>query len=412
MPDGYGRNADVSKGGGGIRPAVKVLRDPVHGSLAIPDWCMPLVDAPVLQRLRRIQQLGTAHLVYPGANHRRFEHSLGAQHLGGRIAMRLGLDAGEGNTVRAAALLHDVGHGPFSHAFDELLREEGRRHEDVSVDLVRWGPLADLLRQAGVDPVAVADAIAGRGPLAAVVSGPLDADRMDYLLRDAHYTGVPSSVDADRLIEVMARDAEGIILEESGVVAAEGLLSMRFLMYPAVYLHHTVRASEAMLQAAVRRFVADGNTRLSEIERETDDGLLHRMRQAGGTAAEIVRRLDDRRLHKRAWEADARTVGADAVLRLADDPALRLRLQQEVADAAGVQAHEAILDVPHPPRFRETGIRVQHRTGGARSLAEASRLVAVLQEARLDHWRAWVFAPKPLREKVATAAQRVLGSLA
>lgn len=365
-----------------------------------------------MQRLRRIQQLGTAHLVYPGAHHRRFEHSVGAQHLAGRIASRLGLAPAEADTVRAAALLHDVGHGPFSHAFDELLREAGRRHEDVSVDLVRWGPLADLLRQGGLDPVAVSDAIIGRGPTATLVSGPIDADRMDYLLRDAHYTGVPSSVDADRLIEVLARDdMHGIVLDESGIIAAEGLLAMRFLMYPAVYLHHTVRASEAMLQAAIRAHIASGAARLADLERETDDGLLHRLRGAGAAEAELVARLDERRLYKRAWEAGPQTANRDAILRLADDAKARAKVQAEVAADAGVEPHQALLDVPHPPRFREVAVQVRRRDGSLEPLAQASRLVAVLQEARLDHWRAWVFAPKTLRERVTRPAARVLSAL-
>lgn len=389
-----------------------VLRDPIHGSIPVASWGVPLLDSPVMQRLRRIQQLGTAHLVYPGAHHRRFEHSLGAHHLAGRIAARLGLSSEEADTVRAACLLHDVGHGPFSHAFDELLREEGRRHEEISVDLVRWGPLADLLRQGGLDPVAVADAILARGKLASVVSGALDADRMDYLLRDAHYTGVPSSVDADRLIEVLQRDDEhGIILDESGIIAAEGLLAMRFLMYPAVYLHHTVRASEAMLQAAIRMHVTSGAARLADLERDTDDGLLHRLRAAGGAAAELVQRLDDRRLHKRAWEADGRLPNLPAVLRLADDVKARHKLEAEIVQDAGVASGNALLDVPHPPRFRELGLQVRRRDGTLQTLPQCSRLVAVMQEARLDHWRAWVFAPKADRVAVAAAARRVLEAL-
>lgn len=389
-----------------------VLRDPIHGSIPLPSWAVPVLDHGVMQRLRRIQQLGTAHLVYPGAHHRRFEHSVGAQHLAGRLAIRLGLDGAQADTVRAAALLHDVGHGPFSHAFDELLREHGRRHEEISVDLVRWGPLADLLRQGGLDPVAVSDAILGRGPVASLVSGAIDADRMDYLLRDAHYTGVPSSVDADRLIEVLERDeTHGIVLDESGVIAAEGLLAMRFLMYPAVYLHHTVRASEAMLQAAVRSHLASGAAKMGELERETDDGLLHRLRAGGADEAGLVQRLDERRLYKRAWEAGPRSANLQAILRIADDPKARARIEGEVAADAGVAPHQAILDVPHPPRFREVGVMVRRRDGNLQPLPEASRLVAVLQEARLDHWRAWVFAPKNLREQVGRAATRVMDAL-
>jgi hypothetical protein len=388
------------------------VRDPIHGSIRLDDWAVPLVDAPVVQRLRRIHQLGTAHLVYPGAHHRRFEHSLGAHHLAGRFAAALGLDDGEARTVRAAALLHDVGHGPFSHAFEELLKEEGRRHEEMSVDLVRWGPLADLLRQGGLDPVKVAQAIAGKGPLAPIVSGSLDADRTDYLLRDAHYTGVRTSVDADRLTEVLRRDERhGFVLEESGLIAAEALLTTRFLMYPAVYLHHTVRCSESMLQAAIRAYLADAGVFLRELERESDDGLLQRLRASGGAAADLVARLDDRRLYKRAYEGRPDQPNANTLLRLGNDPGGRRRLEGEIAEAAGVAASHILLDVPHPPKFRELGLQVRHRDGTLRSLPDSSRLVQVLQEARMDHWRAWVFCPKQDRDRVGVAAQRVLGAL-
>lgn len=386
------------------------LRDPVHGSIPLEPWAVPLIDSPVMQRLRRVQQLGTAHLVYPGAHHKRFEHSLGASHLAGRFGRALGLDADDVRTVQAAALLHDVGHGPFSHAFEELVKEQGRRHEMMSQDLIQWGPLADLLRQGGLDPVAVADCVGGKGALAPIVSGALDADRMDYLLRDAHYTGVRTTVDTDRLIDVMQRDAQhGILLAESGVLAAEALLTTRFLMYPAVYLHHTVRAGESLLLAAIRCHLADGHATLGDLERETDDGLLGRIRQAGGPAAELVRRLDERRLPKRCHEGRADEADLPLVKDLRDRPAARRRIEGEIADAAGLAHHLVHVDVPRPPKFREAGLHVRAPDGTVRPLADASQLVRVLQEARMDHWRWWVFGPKPDRERVSAAAQRVLG---
>jgi HD superfamily phosphohydrolase len=385
------------------------VRDPIHGSIPLDDWAVPLVDSQVMQRLRRVQQLGTAHLVYPGAHHKRFEHSLGAHHLAGRLAFGLGLDDAATRTVKAACLLHDVGHGPFSHAFEELVREEGRRHEETSQDLIRWS-LGDLLRQGGLDPVAVAEAVGGKGPLAPVVSGSLDADRMDYLLRDAHYTGMRSNVDVDRLVEVVARDPEhGIVLDESGTIAAEALLTMRFLMYPAVYLHHTVRASESLLLAAIRAHIADGHATLKGLERETDDGLLHRLREGGGVAEELVARLDERRLYKRAREGRPDEAGLPLVKGIQDHAAKRNQLQAEVADAAGVPHHHVLIDVPRPPKFREAGLRVRFKDGALKPLADASRLVRVMQDARMDHWRWWVFCPKQDREVVGRAAERELG---
>lgn len=384
-------------------------RDPIHGSIPIDDWVLPIVDSAGFQRLRRVQQLGTAHLVYPGAHHRRFEHSLGAHFLAGRLADALGLNDEESLTLRAGALLHDIGHGPFSHAFEEVMHETGRRHEDTTVDLVRWGPMADLLRQGGLDPVAVADAVVGQGPLASIVSGALDADRMDYLMRDAHYTGVRVGVDPDRLIRVVERD-DGIVVRESGILSAEGLLTTRFMMYPAVYLHHTVRSSESILIAAIRTFVADGGAKLEELERETDEGLMHRLRGAGGVPAELAGRLDDRRLYKRAHEGNQGTFDTPLVQELLAEPSKRRSVAQEIADLAGVDAHHVLLDVPRPPRFRETELRVKRRDGSIVPITEASQLVRILDSARLDHWRYWVFAPKQHLDAVGKAAASVLGA--
>ena len=387
------------------------VRDPIHRSILVEPWAVPLLDAPVVQRLRRILQLGNAHLVYPGARHSRFEHSLGAHHMAGRLAAALGLDEHEARTVRAAALLHDVGHGPFSHAFEELVKEEGRRHEEASVDLIAWGPLGDLLRQSGLDPTAVADAVAGRGPLAPLVSGSLDADRTDYLLRDAHYTGVPTSVDPDRLLEVVERDAKhGVVLRSSGLTAAEALLTTRYLMYPSVYLHRTVRSCESMLLAAIRDLIQQGGATLRELERETDDVVLARLRAAKGPASELATRLDERRLHKHALEI--RPSGNAEWTRLSRDPAARRKLGAQLADAARLPHHMVLLDVPQPPKFRELALQVRQPDGSLIPLPQASRLVAVLQEARDDHWRAWVFAPRAERERVAAVARRELGDLA
>jgi hypothetical protein len=390
------------------------IRDPVHGSIAVDDWVLPIIDHPVFQRLRRVQQLGTAHLVYPGAHHKRFEHSLGAYHLAGLLGEGLELDETEHLTMRAGALLHDIGHGPFSHAFEELLRESGHRHETTSVDLVRWGPMADLLRQGGLDPVAVSEAVVGEGPLAPIVSGALDADRMDYLLRDAHYTGVRANVDPDRLRRVVRRhDEHGVVILESGLLAAEGLLTTRFLMYPAVYFHHAVRGSEAMLIAAIRALVAaatdsEAPTPLMRLQRETDDGLMQQLRAAGGVAADLARRLDERRLYKRAVTVRSDHFGSAWVQKCLRAPEHHLRLAGEIAAQAGVAEHDVLLDVPAPPSFHEATLHVLRREGDVVPITEASSLVRILHEARLDHWRAWVFAPPRHAAAVAAAAREVL----
>jgi HD superfamily phosphohydrolase len=167
-----------------------------------------------------------------------------------------------------------------------------------------------------------------------------------------------------------------------------------------------------MLQGAIRSHVADGHAKLAELATETDDGLLWRIRQAGGTSAELVGRLWERRLYKRAYEGSPDRAAEPLVVELQRSGARREKVAAEIADTAGVPWHEVLLDVPRPPRFRELGLQVRQRDGTLEPLTQASRLVAVLQEARLDHWRFWVFAPKAVREKVGAAATKVLGPAA
>ena len=179
-------------------------------------------------------------------------------------------------------------------------------------------------------------------------------------------------------------------------------------MYPAVYLHHTVRASEAILLAAIRAHIADGHATLKGLERETDDGLMHRLREGGGVAQELAARLDERRLYKRAREGRPEEADLPLVKDIQHHPDRRRRLEAEIADAAGVPHHHVLLDVPKPPKFREAGLRVRFKDGSLKPLADASRLVRVMQDARMDHWRWWIFAPKQDRERVGRVAEKEL----
>jgi HD superfamily phosphohydrolase len=174
---------------------VKIIKDPVHGYVEVEDYALAL-----LERLRYVRQLGFSYLVYPGANHTRFEHSLGTMFLADVACRRFDLADDERTLVTAAALLHDIGHGPYSHASEPLMESLlGRTHDDI-------GPLVEaqagsLLRDAGVDPAELCTVVRGRHPLSGIIHGDLDVDRMDYLLRDAYYTGAPyGTVDAQRLI--------------------------------------------------------------------------------------------------------------------------------------------------------------------------------------------------------------------
>ena len=215
----------------------KFIRDSVYGDINLNKFEVSIMDMPQFQRLRRIKQLGLISLIYPGANHTRFEHSIGTMNLGSKLAEELELEKDEIELIRTSALLHDIGHGPFSHVSEGVLSVP---HEKLTEYVIKNTSMKDLLEEK-FDVNEIVDIINGRGHLGPIVSGELDVDRMDYLLRDSHNTGVAYGViDYERIISNLKLE-NGLILDIKGVQAAEGALVSRYFMYPSVYQHHTTR---------------------------------------------------------------------------------------------------------------------------------------------------------------------------
>ncbi|MDD1653286.1 MAG: HD domain-containing protein [Methanomicrobiales archaeon] len=389
---------------------MKFIKDPVHGYVEVPESLLPLLDAPPVQRLRHIRQLGFSYLVYPGANHTRFEHALGAMHLARLMGSHLGLgEGGEGALVTAAALLHDVGHGPFSHTTEPLMRESaGRRHDEIG-PLLSSGPLAGPLEGAGLDPGEVAAVIRGSHPLSPMIHGDLDVDRMDYLQRDAHYTGVPyGTVDAPRLIKSCILEPEGMVIDENGINAAESLLIARTLMRPAVYYHHVSRIASSMLLLALQEHLEGaGAAAVAGLLSLDDSGLLQALAgSASGTARDLAGRLSLRRLYKRAVYVGADQVNAQA---LQSDLSLRKmrRLGMEIAEGAGRVPAEVIVDIPPVPADIMTAVRVRWGGTDAR-LEDISPLVHTLNRTRRVQWRMGVYTVPGAVSDVARVATDVL----
>jgi len=384
---------------------VTTIKDSVHDHIEISGVAQELLDTPPVQRLRRINQLGTVGLVYPSANHTRFEHSLGVHHLADRALGHLNIEGRQAERVRAAALLHDIGHGPYSHNLEAVVyRHTGKYHDDVH-ELVDAGPVARVLTDHGLDPDRIADLIAGEGELGQLVSGELDVDRMDYLVRDAHHTGVPyGTIDHERLIREL-RFVEGqLVLDEGNVQSAESLLLARALMNPTVYQHHVARIAKAMLRQAAARAIDAGVTDARELRR-MDDYTLHTTLRDCEETAGIAARLDERNLFKRAVWAEIDAVPDD--LLAADHEELRA-LEAEIAAKADVDADTVILDVPSEPEMTESSSRVLVN-GEVRALDEQSTLVSALRAAQRDQWRLGVYAPEPVTDRVGNAAIRVFG---
>lgn len=235
----------------------KIINDPVYGFITIDDDLVNLLIAhPYYQRLRRIYQMAMAHLVYPGAVHTRLHHSLGAYHLM-RCALQeltskgIEITAEEQQGAKIAILLHDIGHGPFSHALEHVLAE-GFHHEELSLMLIK-----ELNKQFNGKLQLAIDIFTNQYPkkfLHQLVSGQLDVDRMDYLSRDSFFTGVNEGTIAyDRILKMLTVHNGELMVEEKGIYSIEKFLVARRLMYWQVYLHKTVLSAEQMLIRIIKR---------------------------------------------------------------------------------------------------------------------------------------------------------------
>ena len=380
------------------------IKDSVHDHIEVEGVALDLLDTPELQRLRHIKQLSTVRLVYPSANHTRFEHSLGVYHLASRALEHLGISGRRAERVRAAALLHDVGHGPYGHQTEDVIQRHAGVHHDEVHGLLDQGTVARVLRDHDLDPSRVADLVAGDGEFGQLVSGELDVDRMDYLVRDAHHTGVPyGTVDHQRLVRSLQFVDGELVLAAGNVQTAEGLLVARALMNAAVYRHHVSRIAGAMLERASERLL-DAGVGIERFRRMADHDLLAALRETEETA-ELGERLRDRDLYKRAVWAERDAV-PDGLLDL-DYAACRER-EREIADVAGVDPETVVLDVPDSPGMTESSVRVIVN-GTIRRLDEQSPLVEALRAAGRTRWRLGVYAPPGDVSAVGDVAARVLG---
>jgi HD superfamily phosphohydrolase len=385
---------------------VTAIKDSVHDYIPVTGVAADLLDVPAVQRLRHIKQLSTVRLVYPSANHTRFEHSLGVYHLADRACSHLGVEGRRAERVRAAALLHDVGHGPYGHQTEDVIRRRTGRHHDEVHDLLGEGRLATVLDDHGLDPGAVADLVDGRGELGQLISGELDVDRTDYLLRDAHHTGVPyGTVDPGRFLRALGLLDGDLVLVPGNVQTAESLLVARALMDATVYRHHVSRIAGSMLERACERLLdaPDGPT-VERFRRLTDGELLGELVDSPATG-EFGRRVRDRDLYKRAVWAER-----DAVPPTFRDLAFAetTAAEAEIADAAGVEPRHVVVDSPAEPTLKESAVRVVVN-GEVRRLDDHSPLVEALHAAARTRWRLGVYAPGTHTEAVASAAERVLG---
>jgi hypothetical protein len=365
----------------------------------------------------------------------------------------LRLNDEERNEVLAAALLHDVGHPPFSHTLEEVMMDRlGVDHVDLGRSMIAGElrcitpgdrrilgdieSIPSVLREAGISPESVAELVTSprasqarsqssldveegqahfgqKNYLHQIIHGPVDADQMDYLLRDAHYTGVAhGTIDLDRLIQTIDVHHGDLVVDKGGVTAVEGLLVARALMYTSVYFHKTVRIAELMLCKAVE--MSDVSL-IKGLHMETDGSLSEKLIAQGGYPGKIMTQLKYRELYKRVFSVpivDLKDEDLERLLELKDYKA-RKEKEAEIAARAGVHPSEVILDMPErellisEPRIGKTDVPILE-DGRVRPLSRYSPLAKALQSRSVFDWAAMVATPDRNRAEVARAAQKVL----
>lgn len=402
----------------------EIVRDPLWNNIRIDQLAMELVDTREFQRLRYVRQLGLAHLVYPGATHSRFEHALGTYHLASRTISLLsergeldGVSADERQHVRVAALLHDIGHYPFSHALEEI---GALHHEDVAGPLLRTGALGDVLRQElGADaPDTIHALITGRStsPLQGLISGSLDLDKLEYLKRDALMCGVPyGEIDVDRLTNSMlllpdpATGAVSVGVAEKALSALESLLFAKYQMYRNVYWHHAVRSATAMYKRLVADALLAGTVAAEQLPTHSDEGLLHELEKGD---ARLLTALRERRLYKRAFEMPSTELDPEALSPVLESHESLRAAEDSLAREAGLASGEILLDFPAKTEMLGLDILVIRRGGDVQRLTasgwrEAINLPRLAEELyRSTRWLR-VFSST----RVRLSAKQVFGAL-
>jgi len=390
----------------------EVIRDPLWNNVRVDAEALAVLDSEPFQRLRYVRQLGHAFLVYPGATHTRFEHALGTYHLARRTLALLrergeleGIARDQLVLIQLAALLHDVGHYPFSHALEEAGFPS---HEVLATERLRHPSLRHVLMKTGIDRVELRliALIAGRSrsPLQGLVSGSLDLDKIEYLTRDARMCGVPyGTVDVDRLIHsitlISDGDSQTVAVHEKGVSALESLLFAKYQMYRNVYWHHAVRSATAMFKRLVQDTLAEGVLHSGWIAESTDEALMERLHSA--PHAPLALRLKRRQLYKRVLDIPAGSVRSGTGGWISDNPELVRQVEDRIASECDLQPGEVLLDFPKKPEMLEVELPVRMRSGAVVRLNRETGsdwlgIQRVSHELHTSARRLRVFAAEPV----------------
>ena len=339
------------------------IKDPVHGYIYITETEKQLIDSYPVQRLRRLRQLAGSEFVYSGANHTRFEHSLGVMHLAGKLSENQNLSPlfsdEEIQIVRMASLLHDVGHGPFSHVFEHLLvKFLGKTHEDMTRWIIQESELRDIIKDVGHNPDDVAKLAVGelRKPKKAfldqIIHSTIDIDKLDYVMRDTYHTGAEYGyVDIFRLIHMLDVLGENLAVDVGALSALESLVLARLESFRSIYFHRVGRAAQIMLVSAMEAAKDDLNLLVFDSPNDylaLNDYTVWTKLLECKKSRKIMQDLERRKLLKCAYDRTFH-VKEKMVTSIFCVEEVRDQVRNKIAQEAGINPEAIVIDVPTVP---------------------------------------------------------------
>ena len=408
------------------------IKDPIYGYVYINDIEREIIDSFPVQRLRRLRQLAGAEFVYPAANHTRFEHSVGVMYLAEKLMENPNVSEyitdEEAQMVKIAALLHDTGHGPFSHIFEHLLSKfMNKTHEDMTEWIVEKSELADILSKWGFSPRDIAKLSVGKlhiprkDFLNQIIRSSVDVDKLDFIVRDTYHTGAEYGyVDVFRLLHSLDILDGNLAINIGALSALESFIIARIESFKSIYFHRVSRAVQIMLALAMEKAKDDLELidfKTPEEYLELDDYAVWTMLKKCQKSRKIIKNLEKRKLLKCVYEQTF--YERDGLIsRIFDVEEVRNKIRDEIAEKAGVEKEKVLIDVPTVPSvpYRHsilmepmeipTFYKTKEGEKILRKLSEVSNVFDLLK-GFINILR--VYTEQEHREKVGEATLKVLG---
>lgn len=411
------------------------IKDPIYGYVCITEAEKRIIDSFPFQRLRRIKQLAGAEYVYPGANHTRFEHSIGVMHLAGQIVSNPQISQliteDEAQIIRIAALLHDIGHGPFSHVFEHILiKFLGKTHEDMTTWIIVNSEIRDIISDLGYDPKVIGALAVGRlnKPnmffMDQIIRSAVDADKLDFVVRDTYHTGAQYGfVDVHRLVRTLDVIDGNLSVDIGALSALESFILARIESFKSIYFHRVGRAVQIMLAIAMEKAKDElGLTEFKSPEEylSLNDYTLWTKLKECEKSRGIIERLERRKLMKCAYDPPPFYIRDKIISMLFNVEGIRNKIREQIAEEAGVDPQNIIIDVPTLPSvpyhqaspLEPMEIPVFQKTrDGKKILSRLGKVSGIVELLKgfMNIFR--VYTEEEYLKKVQEAAEKLFGEL-